>query len=241
MARKGRVNPNVRERAEQLAEQGMPYQMAMAVAHGRMDLNEALERMARRDRVNSLMERHGLSRALATQIAIGHADLDQVLARRRLTEHRRDNRERTCLVLGTKLALALHDGRVLKGEISAAEAYTFDLGDTDGNSQQVHKLEVKYAYDPGDWKKIKKGIRTDKDRVLEVTAPAQLPQDRYSCSDRRLFGYLDRTIDVVATLLSGEQLRGTVSWFSRYEFGMTLRTGCDVTIFRHALQDLGPA
>ncbi|MEM6931168.1 MAG: hypothetical protein AAF602_29830, partial [Myxococcota bacterium] len=88
----------------------MPYQMAMAVAHGRMDLNDALERMARRDRVKVLMDRHGLSRALATQVVIGHADLDQVLSRRRLAEHREAFRDRTCLEPDAEITLALMAG-----------------------------------------------------------------------------------------------------------------------------------
>ena len=49
--RKPKPDMEVKSRADALAAQGMPYQMAMAVAHGRMDLNEALERMSRKDRV----------------------------------------------------------------------------------------------------------------------------------------------------------------------------------------------
>ena len=82
---------NVRARAEELVATGMPFQMAMAVASGRLQLNDALERMVRQDQVLRMMERHDLSRALATQIAMGHADLDVVLARRRMDEHRTQN------------------------------------------------------------------------------------------------------------------------------------------------------
>lgn len=215
----------------------MPYQMAMAVAHGRMDLNEALERMARRDRVNVLMDRYGLSRALATQIAIGHADLEQVLARRRLEEHRSANRDRTCLATGNVLALVLHDGRTVKGAISEAEPYTFRIQSGE-QAEEIHKLQVKYGYEPDDWKKVKKGVRQDKKAAREAETPAVRPQDRYSCSDRRLFGYLDQETEVVATLLDGDVLRGVVTWFSRYEFGLKLRTDVEVTVFRHSLRDL---
>ncbi|MEN0063533.1 MAG: hypothetical protein AAGA48_15390 [Myxococcota bacterium] len=233
-----RTSPRVRERAEQLTEQGMPYQMAMAVAHGRMDLNDALERMARRDRVKVLMDRHGLSRALATQIVIGHADLNQVLARRRLAEHRQNHRDRTCLESGSSLTLALMNGRTLRGEVGTVEPYTFTFVSGD-ETTELHKLKVKYAYDPQQWKKVKKGVRSDGKKSAEgAVEPAERPQDRYSCSDRRLFGYLDTEQEVFATLLGGDLLRGRVTWFSRYEFGLQLRSQAEVTVFRHALKNL---
>ena len=240
--RKGRKerDDKVRAKADELAQQGMPYQMAMAVAHGRMDLNDALERMARRDRVNVLMERHGLSRALATQVAIGHADLEQVLSRRRLEEHRAQNRDRTCLEAGTTVSLALHDGRTVKGEIVRVEPYTLQVTTGPDAVEDLHKLQVKFAYDPSHWKKVKKGVKQDKRRAEGVAEPAERPQDRYSCSDRRLFGYMDHQTDIVASLLGGDVLRGVVTWFSRYEFGLKLRSDVDITVFRHALRDLGP-
>ena len=236
--RKGKVDPQVRARAEELSSNGMPYQMAMAVAHGRMGLNEALEKMARRDRVTALMDRHDLSRALATQVAIGHADLDQVLARRRLEQHRSDNRDRTCLVPEQPLALVLHDGRTVRGAIAEVEPYSIRFVPESGDPEDIHKLQIKYGYNPADWKKVKKGVRQNRKVASNPEEPALRPQDRYSCSDRRLFGYLDQSVDVVATLLDGDLLRGRVRWFSRYEFGMTLRTDVELTVFRHSLKDL---
>lgn len=232
-----RTSPRVRERAEKLTAQGMPYQMAMAVAHGRMDLNDALERMARRDRVKVLMDRHGLSRALATQVVIGHADLDQVLSRRRLAEHRQDFRDRTCLVPDSELTVALMDGTTPRIRVVSVDPYTFTF-ESDGETRELHKLELKYAYAPADWKKVKKGVRYDGKKPDAEVRPAERPQDRYSCSDRRLFGYLDTEQEVVATLLGADLLRGRITWFSRYEFGMMLRSQVEVTVFRHALKNL---
>lgn len=237
--RKPRPDMSVKSRADELVASGMPLQMAMAVAHGRMELNEALERMARRDRVNVLMERHSLSRALATQIALGHADLDQVLSRRRLEEHRVGNRDRSALQEGAQLAMVLADGSVAKGVITEVHPYQVRFEDG-GEARELHKLQLLYCYAPGDWKAVKKGVRVDKKQPREVAAPAVRPQDRYSCSDRRLFGYLDRTVDVNVVLVNGEHLRGHVTWFGRYEFGLKLRSDVEVTVFRHALRDVGP-
>lgn len=228
-------DPAVREKADTFVQQGMPYQMAMAVAHGRLDLSEALERMARRDRVQQLMDRYQLSRALATQVALGHAELDTVLARRRLDEHRQTHRDDTCLVAGNELFLALHDGRGLRGTVRAVDAYQF-VFEHDGQTETLHKLTAMYAYRPGDWKGVKKVLKTgDKG---PVDGPAVRPQDRYSLSDRRLFGYQDTKREITCTLLDGTVVKGVVVWFGRYEFAVRLKTEVEVTVFRHALRSV---
>jgi len=236
---KGTADARVRARAAELVGRGMPSHMANAVAHGRLELNAALERMARSDRVNALMNRHGLSRALATQVAIGHADLDQVLARQRLSAHRTEHRDRTCLEPGRTLALALTSGRIVKGVLGEVTPYGFQLA-TEDATLDVHKLEAKYSYDPADWKRLKKGVKIDRTAQAAPAAPSERPQNRYGCSDKRLFGYLDGEVEVLTTLLEGERLRGHVRWFGRYEFGMTLRGGVDAVVFRHALARLAP-
>jgi sRNA-binding regulator protein Hfq len=226
-------DPAVKARADQFVTQGMPYQMAMAVAHGRLDLSEALERMARRDRVQQLMDRHSLSRALATQVVLGHADLDVVLARRRLEEHRRSHRDDSCLVAGAELVVVLHDARSLRGVVRGVDAYQF-VFDADGAVETLHKLQVMYAYRPGDWKGVKKVIKGGEKVVAD--APALRPQDRYSLSDRRLFGFQDGQREITLTLLDGTVVKGVVTWFGRYEFAVRLKSDVEVTVFRHALR-----
>ncbi len=232
-------DPLVRAKAEKLHASGMPFQMAMAVAQGRLELNEALERLSRKERVNRLMEKHDLSRALATQIVIGHADLDQVLARRRMDEHRESHRERTVLVPDTAgLTLVCHGGKQIKGAIVSVEAYGVQVR-VDGapDPVDVHKLQIKYVYRTADWKRVKKAVKAEK--KSELAEPVVRPQDRYTCSDKRLFGYLDRKPEVTVTLLEGDELKGEVTWFSRYEFGLKLKGDAEVTVFRHALTHIG--
>jgi sRNA-binding regulator protein Hfq len=240
-----RAAPDVaaRAKAEQLHQAGMPFQMAMAVAQGRLDLNEALERMSRKDRVNKLMERHDLSRALATQVAIGHADLELVLSRRRLEEHRSKFRDRTILVPGTPgITLVCHGGRVAMGAIVAVEPYLV-LFQEEGSAEPeaIHKLQVRYAYPTAEWKKVKKAVRVDKQAAADTTGPVIRPQDRYTCSDRRLFGYLDAKVTVEVTLLEGDSFHGEVTWFSRYEFGLKIKGDAEIAVFRHALVHIGSA
>lgn len=225
-----------RKRADELHQQGMPYQMAMAVAQGRLDLSEALERMARKERVQKLMDRHDLSRALATQVALGHADLERVLARRRMEEHRAEHRERTCLTVADGPVALQLAGRLVKGTITEVDPYAFTI-ETGGTSETVHKLEARFGYDPVHWKAVKKAVKADKSGDPEAR-PATRPQDRQSCSDKRLFGYLDGGSDALVTLIDGTTMRGRVTWFGRYEFGLEVKAGVEITVFRHALSSI---
>lgn len=231
----------IRHRADELHASGMPHQMALAVAYGKLDLNEALERMARNDRVEKLIKKHDLSRALATQVALGQADLERVLHRRRLEEHRRDNRDRSVLeeakAQARPITLALHGQDRVEGVVKEVGPYELVL-QADGEERTVHKLQVKYAYEPEAYKVLRKMLTWDKERKESPKEPVERPQDRYACSDKRLFRYLDDKVQVQATLLEGEQIRGQVSWLSRFEFGLSHEGADVVTIFRHALDDI---
>lgn len=240
-----RSNQAVRERAQDLTRSGMPFQMAMAVAQGRLELNDALERLARRAEVERLMRKHDLNRALATQIAMGHADLEAFLAKRRMESHRQENRDRSVLdeaaADGLARTFGLHGQRVVTGVVTTLDAYQASLKEGEGEPELVHKLQFKYAYMPDDWKKVKKAIRKDKALAKEPREPITRPQDRYTISDKRLFRYMDQGTVVDVTLLEGEAIRGAVKWFGRYEFGLEVKGGYGLTVFRHALHHVGTA
>ena len=224
----------------------MPFQMAMAVALGRVDLNTALERLARQEKVTRLMETHDLSRALATQIVLGHADLEVVLSRRRLAEHREANRLRSCLdeahASGEPLAFALHGKRAVTARVAAVDVYMVSLvpqsKQGDEEPIEVHKLQFKYAYQPDEWKRVKKAHKLDKVLSKDPLDPIPRPQDRYTCSDKRLFRYLDNEVPIQITLLEGDQFRGNVTWFGRYELGFKVKGDTEITVFRHCLHDI---
>lgn len=230
-----------RRRAGELHDQGIPMQLALTVAYGRMTLNEALERMARGDKVGQLMTLHGISRALATQIALGQASLDQVLLKRRFAQYREENRDHSGLVdalqHGHPVMLSLHGGERAQGVIIAVEPYTLLLRQDDATAKELHKLQLQYLHGADDWKLVRKGIKKDKAIAALAILPAERPQDRYTCSDKRLFRYLDAHMMVQATLIDGQVLKGEPTWFSRYEIGLRVG-GASLVLFRHALHEL---
>ncbi len=176
----------------------------MSVAQGYMDFNEALERMARREKVQRVEAQHGLDRAVATQVVLGQVRLESVLYRNRFDAHRDANRDRTCLIPGSRLTFGVHGQQTVTGTLVEVGPYEV-LVQRDGAAaaEPIHKLQIKYAYAHDGWKTVKKSMRKDKTLSAAPLPPVVRPQDRYGCSDRRLFRCQDGGLEVDATLLEG--------------------------------------
>ena len=230
------------EAARSARETGIPQNLAHQVALGSLSLNDVLARMATRARVESLMKRHALPKSLATQIALGQADLEHVLCKRRLADHVEANRNRSFLMealeSGQAVALGIHGRAGLRGKIVAVEQYEVTVEKADGERQSVHKLQVKFAAAESEAKNVRNQIKRDKSRS-EPVEPIWKPQERYGCSDRRLFGVIDDEAAVQVTTLEGDVFQGRVEWMGRWEYGMVLKKkNARVVVFRHALAEL---
>jgi len=239
--RKPKTDQRTRAKAARLEkEAGLPRTLAYQVAMGNVSLSEVLERMARRDQVESLMRRHELPKSLATQVALGQADLDQVLIRRRREAHVAEHRERSvlshALESGSPVLIGLLGARRLEGTITAVDRYEFTLTPKKGEAETVHKVRMKYGVDLSQGMKARGVVKAPKSSV--VAEPVWKPQERYGVSDKRLYGYLEDEMDVVATTTEQDVVRGRLSWLGRWEFGMTTRKGIEVVLFRHALCDI---
>lgn len=234
-----------RAKAKELVQQGVPAAMAAAVAQGRLSLNEALEKLARRSEVDRLMRKHDLTRAVATQIVMGHADLDAFLQRRKLEAHVADNGQRSCLdearASGRLLALQVVGQRRVTGVVTEVGPYEVTVRDEAGAEVKLHKLEIKCAWYADDYKKVRKALRRDKALTDSPKEIARRPQDRYGLSDKRLFRFHDEGTQVDATLVEGEVIRGAIMWFGRYEFAIGVKGESEIVVFRHALADLRSA
>ena len=236
----------IRKKSEKLAkETGIPHALAWQVARGEMSLNDVLQKLALKDKVESLIRRHDLPRSLATQIAKGQADLDVVLVKRRLEAHLEKWCTHSMLVAaaahGRPVTLALHGQRWVTGVIEAVEQYEFVFREDGAEaSERIHKLQAKLGCEADDARPLRRAIKRDKERDA-ATEPVWKPQDRYGCSDKRLFGYLDGARAVRVVTLEGEVLTGDLQWMGRWEVGLRLKKGEVVTVFRHAIAELRAA
>ncbi len=223
---------------------GIPHHYAVQVATNQLSLNDVLQRLALQDQVEGLMRRHALNRALATQVARGHANLAHILRKKRMIAHKEENYERSCLeesVGGDPVGLSLHGRRDVRGQIVNVDQYEFDFQPQSGEPERIHKLQAKFIYAARDAKRVRRALRFERELRDTPLEPIDRPQDRYTCSDRRLFGYCDQETSVRALTLEGDVLKGQVIWMGRYEFGLRLKGGVEVVLFRHALSDLSEA
>lgn len=221
---------------------GVPLQLALQVVREQRTLNEVVTQLARDAEVERLVMRHGLNRALATQVARGDARLDDVLRKARMLTHLAEHRDRSFLTAaaasGAPVALGVHGAKVLRGRLTAVDVYDVDLVTEEGEALRLPKVRIKFGYDPQHYKQLRKNLKWDAQRK-GARDPILRPQDRYGCSDKRLFRYLDTGANVLVTLLEGEMLTGKVTWMGRWEFALKLeRSDVEVVVWRHALADI---
>ena len=244
--RRKATNPAIDRRVVELVKStGISRALATQVALGRVELNDVLTRMSHKAEIESLMRRHELSRALASQVALGQADLESLLFKRRMAEHLALHSERSILVQAQlsaePLSLALHGQRGVDGVVTKLDRYEFLFEPRGGEAETVHKLQVKFAVAADSRKKVRKSLSFDNELRKVPREPVWKPQDRYTCSNRRLFQLCDRQVAVEVLTLEGDVLRGKVAWVGRFEFGLEVKGGIEVVVFRHALAKLSEA
>lgn len=234
--------PIIRAKAEELIQTtGIPRNLAFQVAMGNLTLNDVLEKMAFRDEVEKLIRRYAFPRSLATQIAMGQVKLDDILQKQRLREYIDQHRDRSLLVeaAGTKqrITLLLHGQKRRSGKILEVNPYDFVFQSKKGEPETIHKLQVRAGWDAKRNAAVLSSIKKDKNRD-RVEEPVVKPQDRFHCSNRRLFQHMEANERLTIRLLEGDVVIGTLDWISRWEFGLKTKRGPVVTVFRHAMADL---
>ncbi len=213
----------------------------MAVAREALSFEDAIARMARAERTETLMARHELARSVAAQIAHGHLSLEAVLARRRFAQMRTTDRARTSMVVGAHLGLAQVGGARPTGVALAVGPYDITMRWEGGGEGIVRKMDIKYVHDAGELRRVRKATRTDKARAADPPEVPTKPQHRYPLKDQRLFDAFAAEEEVGVWFVDGELLRGRVTWFSRFEFGMTLKNDAPIGVLRHAVRGFSAA
>ena len=70
--RKSKLSPLVQTEIARLQkDMGLPREVALRVARKEVTIDKVLVEMVTKDKAKNLMRRHGLDRALATQVAMG--------------------------------------------------------------------------------------------------------------------------------------------------------------------------
>lgn len=231
-----------RQKIDELMRKGLPQPLAQAVANGQMSANDAVVRLQRDDEADRIARVHDLPRALAMQIAMGHADLTATLRNRRVQAYVDTHGTRSVFDAASPdsavwWSLGVLGQSTRPVRLLANERYELHVRDEAGVEERVHKTTVKYVFPTDDFKRVRKHLEYDKALRARAAEPQLRPQDRYACSDRRIGGWWDERQPVVLTTVEGEVFSGDIAWFSRYEIALTTRSGAEVVLLRHALAD----
>ncbi len=243
-ARRPRLPVAVIKQAKTLvAQSGIPFPAALRVVQGKTTLNEVLQSLLREEKIRKLMTAHTINRALATNVALGRTDLEIVLLRRRNNETLHQHYHRSCLeeyrLSGSRIALALHGHKKVMGTVEENGKFTILFRqDPQDDPVEIHKTEIKFAYDPDQFKVVKKFLKIDNKVKAMHLGPLLNPRDRHHFKNLTLQRALDAHEEVQVTTLEGDVLRGHVEWFGRWEFGLKFKGGARATVFRHAVYKL---
>lgn len=239
-----RLSPQQQRQVKQLVEKShIPYASALKVVLGQSSLNEVLQELLREDKVKNLMATHEFSRALATSVALGRADLDTILLRRRKNDTLEKNYARTCLQesidSGNSLGLALHGHKRVRGKVLSNGKYDFQfLEDGKADPIEIHKTHIKYGYAPADFKTLRKVHSIDNHVKKQKLDPIMRVKDRHHFKNLTLQRSMDEGIEIEVISLEGDVFKGVVTWFGRWEFGLRVKGGAEIIIFRHAVYRL---
>jgi sRNA-binding regulator protein Hfq len=232
----------LRVKAEEIqSSTGIPYNLALHVARGERTLSSVLERLVAEEKIAQLVRKHDIPKSLAAQVALGQADLEAVLLKRELDAHIHENKEKSVLVEraadGKPVGIALHGQRTVIGVVRSVDAYEFEFVPEGKAPEKIHKLQAKFAWDPDEYKLVKKGIDSAKEGRANAE-PIWKPQDRFPLSDKRLFAMRKGERHVAICTLEGEVLRGQVLWVGRWEIGLRMKGGGTLDVFRHAVKSI---
>jgi hypothetical protein len=238
----------VRRRIDTLVrEAGLSESLALQVAKDQITLNEAVKQMAAREQVENLIARFDLNRSLATQVVRGDTTIDYVLEEQRREDHRSLYGQQSVLEDAAKdgkpRVFGLHGHRLVCAVVKSLNKYEVELeADASGGAPAdalgtVHKLQFKFGSTITDLDAIRAALGQDPERFA-IAEPVVRPQERYRCSDKRLFSWLDAGNEVEVTTLEGEVITGPLSWIARFEIGVSVAKGLDLVVFRHAIANV---
>ncbi len=231
----------IRVRAEELVvKTGIPRNLAFQVAMENISLSEALRKLAFADDVEKLIRRYAFPRSLATQIALGQIALEDVLRKKRMKAYFEENQHRSTLVesaeSGARITLMLHGKQRRAGTVLAVDLYEFTFQGK-GEPERLHKLQVKAIWNAKKNAAVLSSLKRDPAHET-ACEPIVKPQDRFHCSNRRLFLHMEARDKLAIHLLEGAVVPGQIDWISKWELGIKLKRGPVVTVFRHAMTAL---
>jgi sRNA-binding regulator protein Hfq len=144
----------------------------------------------------------------------------------------------TALASGEQYSLFIYGADILHGTIIKNGIYDLDFLLENGEEQTITKTDIKFLCHSSDTEKVKKTVKIDNKTAKQKLSPIIKGKDRHYVKNKTLFPIMAEKQVLIFTTLEGDQLKGLIAGFSRYEITLSLKSGLPVTIFRHAILDL---
>lgn len=223
---------------------GLPRDVAVQIALGRLELDEVLQKIQLREKVDRLVEQGDLFPPLGPQVVAGSWSLDQALFHTRLRARKAASDYMRCFLddfarESRPAALGVVGGGLLQGTI--VESRPFDLVFRPRNGEKestVLKHDVKFFFDASRRKHLLKSVRQGSPE--EVVAGDHLKRvgSRNDVKARTLLALQESGKAVNWQTVEEDCIRGRIGWFGRYEVSLQVAKG-EIFVLRHAVAAVG--
>jgi hypothetical protein len=232
---------NLRAQAQTLAkDKGIPLIHAYRIIKGQTTLNDVLKAMMRQERFEQMVNRDGIDRELAGQVASGHLSKQRALLLTRM----RTLRKQKLHVDGIKAA-ELEKARValdffgrgwVNGRIRSVRQYDFDfLEDNGERPERFFKHDVKGLCAPDDLPAVLASSSKDDCVTHEGLSATDDRKSRVRPDDEILLRAIESQRVVRLTMRDGELFLGRLRSFGRWDAELCLEGGELLTVFFHGL------
>ena len=237
------LDSEARARMRSLMERfDMPPHLARDVAAGEVGLSDALLSMQRAEVADRLLVEDRIDTQGASLVRKGLVDPEEAQLRKRLRGHKDHpgyTESRLDGFLDRDVVLAGLGGRLTQGRLAETSPFEVVVETTDG-PVTVAKHALKAAFLATHRKRLlKRGITWGEPESLLDPEALRHWRNRRDIKARDLFAAMEAGGVVTWTTAEGDQLRGRVTGFTRFEVILETTQGCEALLFRHAFGAMG--
>lgn len=248
-AKKGRApvpteKDSVREEAQKLArDKGVPIVHAYRILKGQATLNDVLKAMMRKERFEQLINREGIDRELAGQVASGNLPKQRALTLTRMRTLRGPKLHVDAITAAAAepnaVAISVFGAGWLVGRVKSARLYDFDfLIDGAGAAMTFFKHDAKALCVASELEAVKACASVDDAVASQGLAGTEDRAARVRPEDEWMLKLVEDERIVRFTMRDGEAYVGQLRSFGRWDGELVLPGGECVSVFFHGLHPL---
>ncbi len=232
---------NLRNQAQTLAkDKNIPLIHAYRIIKGQTTLNDVLKAMMRKERFEQMVNRDGIDRELAGQVASGHLSKQRALLLTRMRTLRKQKLHvdgiKAAEIEKARVALDFFGRGWVMGRIRSVRQYDFDfLEDNAERPERFFKHDVKSLCAPDDLPAVNTASSRDTSVATEGLAATDDRATRVRPDDETLLRAIESQRVVRLTMRDGELFLGRLRSFGRWDAELCLDGGELLTVFFHGL------